>query len=110
MTIANRDPITTVLAAIKEDLGIDAAYSHFTNGHAYPHLIYIGAGQSQLLADGTAYWRGPTYQVELYFTRKDEAVEAAVEDRFLAGGWNYSKSDDAYIEDEGVYVIFYDLS
>lgn len=109
--ISNRDSITTVLADIKQTLGIESAYSHFAKTNVrYPNLVYIGSGQTQLQADGTAYWRGNTYQVELYFKKKDETVEAAVEDAFLAGGWNYSKSDDAYIDDEGVFVIYYDLS
>lgn len=108
--ISNRKPITAVLDTIKTTLGIDSAYSHFVDGHSYPHLVYIGSGQSQLLADNTAVWRGNTYQVELYFTKKDETLETAIEDEFLAGGWNYSKASDSYIDDEGVFVIFYDLS
>lgn len=108
--ISNRDDITTVLAGIKEDLGIDSAYSHFSSEPRYPVLTYIGNGQSQLLADGTAYWKADTYQVELNFLKKDPSLEAAIEDAFLAGGWNYSKSEDTYLDDEGVYVIFYQLS
>lgn len=108
--ISNRDDITTVLAGIKQDLGIDSAYSHFSSKPEYPVLTYIGSGQSNLLADGTTYWRGNTYQVELNFLKKDPALEAAVEDAFLAGGWNFSKSEDTYLEDEGVYLIFYQLS
>lgn len=108
--ISNRASIVEVLQGIQEDLGIDSAYSHFSNGHKFPYLVYIGTGQTQLQADGTAYWRGNTYQVELYFLKKDEALETAIEDAFLAGGWNYSKSDDSYIDDMGAFVIFYDLS
>lgn len=109
MAISNRKPLTEVLAGIKTDLGIDSAYSHFINGAKTPYLIYIGTGQSQLLADGSAYWRDNTYQVELYYKVKDESLEAAIEGAFLAGGWNYSKGTDAYMADEGLFVIFYDL-
>lgn len=108
--IANRASIVEVLNGIKDDLGIESAYSHFSDGHAFPYLVYIGSGQSQLLADGTTYWRGNTYQVELYYLKKDESLERSIEDAFLAGGWNYSKSDDSYIDDMGAFVIFYDLS
>ena len=108
--ISNREPITAVLASIKTETGIESAYSHFTNGHDYPYIVYIGNGQAQLLADGSAYWRGNTYQVELYFAKKDEALETAIEDELLAGGWNYTKSTDSYIEDEGIFVIFYEVS
>ena len=108
--ISNRQSIVEVLQGIQEDYAIDSAYSHFVDGHAFPYLVYIGTGQTQLQADGTAYWRGNTYQVELYFLKKDETIETAIEDAFLAGGWNYSKSEDTYIEDMGAFVIFYDLS
>lgn len=108
--ISNREPITDVLSAIKTAYDIDSVYSHFTNGHTYPFLAYIGNGQSQLMADGTAYWRGNTYQVELYFKKKDESLEEDIEDAFLAGGWNFSKSEDVYISDEGVFYITYQLS
>lgn len=104
--ISNRKPITEVLA----DTGIAAAYSHFVDGHEYPYLVYIGSGQENLLADNTTVWRGNTYQLEYYYTIKNEEAETAIEDAILAGGWNYSKSSDSYIEDEGVFVIFYDVS
>jgi hypothetical protein len=109
-TISNRQTLAEVFAAIKEDQGIDAVYSHYKNGHALPYLAYIGTGQTQLRADGTAYWAANTYQVELYYSKKDETLEAAIEAAFLAGGWGYSKSEDAYLEDEGVFLIFYQLS
>lgn len=108
--ISNRQSIVEVLQGIQEDYGIDSAYSHFANGHPFPYLAYIGTGQTHLQADGTAYWRGNTYQVELYFLKKDETLEKSIEDAILAGGWNYSKSEDAYIEDMGAFVIYYDLS
>lgn len=108
--ISNRLTLAEIFAGIKDDLGIDAVYSHFTNGHSLPYMAYIGNGQTQMLADGTAYWRTNTYQVELYFQKKDETLESSIEEAFLAGGWNYSKSDDAYLEDEGIFVIFFDLS
>ena len=34
-------------------------------------------------------------------------MEAAIEDNFLADGYIYSKSEDTYIDGEGVYVIYY---
>ena len=109
-TISNRKSLSEVFADIKASHGIDAVYSHFKNGHALPYLAYIGTGQTQLRADGTAYWSANTYQVEFYFQKKDEALEAAVEAAFLDGGWGYSKSDDVYLEDEGVFFIIYDIS
>lgn len=108
--INNREDIVTVLAGITQDYHIPAVYSHFENGSSLPYIAYIGGGQTQLQADSTTYWRANTYQVELYFKAKDETLEKNIEDAFIAGGWKFSKSDDAYIDDEGIYLIYYDLS
>ncbi len=108
--ISNREDIVTVLAGITQDYHIPAVYSHFVNGSSLPYIAYIGGGQTQMQADSTTYWRANTYQVELYFAKKDEALETAIEDAFIEGGWKFSKSDDAYIDDEGIYLIYYDLS
>ena len=108
--ISDRADIVTVFADIEYELGIPAVYSHFVNGSSLPYLAYIGNGQTQMQADSEVYWRANTYQVELYYEKKDEALEEAIEDIFIADGWKFSKSEDAYIEDEGIYLIFYDLS
>ena len=42
-----------------------------------------------------------------YFKEKNEANEKAIEDILLADGYNYEKSDDVYIESEGLFVIYY---
>lgn len=108
--ISSREDITTVLANIKQKTGAAWVYSHFKNGHSLPYIAYIGAGQTRFQAEDTTYWRSDTYQVELYFKDKDPALEAAIEDEILAGGWTYEKSDDAYLDDEGIYLIYFYLS
>lgn len=103
--------IVETLTTISQTLGISVCYSHFINSEPIPpYIAYIGNGQTQLSADDTAYWRRNTYQVELYFAKKNEAVEASIEDALLADGWRYSKSDDAFEESQGLYVIFYDVN
>lgn len=108
--ISDRKDIAEVLGGITEDYGVPAVYSHFENGSSLPYIAYIGGGQTQLQADSTTYWRANTYQVELYFSRKDEALEAHIEEAFIEGGWKFAKSEDAYIDDEGIYLIYYDLT
>lgn len=83
------------------------AYSHFKTPQTPPYLIYIGNGQNTLPADNTLYWRSNTYQVEYYYTEKSETNEAAIEDALLAAGFVYEKSEDVYLEDEGVFLIYY---
>lgn len=87
--------------------GLPCAYSHFREPVEPPFLVYLGSGQNNLLADNTLYWRENTYQVEYYFKEKDEVMEALIEDTILADGYRFTKSEDTYIEDEDVFVIYY---
>lgn len=101
------------MATITETLAglpIPAAYSHFKTRQEPPFVVYIGAGQTQFDGDDTLYWRRNTYQIEYYFTEKNEANETALEDALLAGGFKFTKSGDTFIEDMGVFVIFYDVN
>ena len=88
---------------------LPCAYSHFKTKQSPPYIVYIGNGQDVLEADNTHYWRENTYQVEYYFTTKNETNEANIEDALLENGYNYTKSEDVYIEDEGVFVIYYQI-
>ena len=92
--------------------GLPCAYSHFNKREgqppqAPPYLVYMGNGQDVMEADDTLYWRENNYRVEYYFTEKDEAMEADIEDALLDAGFLFTKSEDAYIESEGVFVIYY---
>lgn len=89
--------------------GLPVRYSHFTAPQDPPFLVYLGNGADTFDADNTTIWRRNTYQVEYYYKTKDETAEAAIEDALLAAGWRFDKSADAFIEDEGVFVIYYTL-
>lgn len=90
-----------------QSTGLPCAYSHFKTAQAPPYIVYIGNGQETMQADNTHYWRENSYQVEYYYTEKNEANEAAIEDALLGSGYLYDKSEDIYIEDQGVFVIYY---
>ncbi len=90
-----------------QSTGLPCAYSHFKTTQTPPYIVYIGNGQDVLNADNTHYWRRNTYQVEYYFTTKNESNEAAIEDALLDNGFIYEKSEDVYIEDQDVFVIYY---
>ena len=87
--------------------GLPCAYSHFRTNQSPPYIVYIGNGQEVFEADNTHYYRENNYQVEYYFTTKDESNEASIEDELLGAGYLYEKSEDIYIEDQGVFVIYY---
>ena len=92
-----------------QSTGLPCAYSHFKKKQEPPYIVYIGSGQDIFDADNTHYYRNNNYQVEYYFTAKNESNEAAIEDALLENGYNYTKSEDVYIEDEGVFVIYYQI-
>lgn len=98
-----RENIYSVLTATN----LPCAYSHFNTDQEPPYLVYIGAGQTVERADNTHYWSENTYQVEYYYKTKDETNEAAIEAALLAGGYQFEKSEDNYLEDENVFVIYY---
>ena len=102
------------LFQILETAGLPCAYSHFRNddGNAPkepPYIVYIGTGQNDMAADNTYIWAKNLYQIEYYFTKKDEAKEALIEKLLLENSYNYTKSEDVYIESEDVFVIYYNV-
>lgn len=97
---------------ILQQTGLPCAYSHFSEEDSPadpPYIVYLGGGQNNFEADNTYYYQRNRYQIEYYFTKKDEDVEAQIEQLLLANGYLYDKSDDVYIEDEGVFVIYYNV-
>lgn len=92
---------------ILQSVGLPCSYSHFRKDQAPPYIVYIGDGQDQFDADNTHYWRDNRYQIEYYFTKKNEEVETEIENKLLENGYLYDKSEDVYIESEDVFVIYY---
>ena len=96
----------TIFKTLKKT-GLPCVYSHFAKPQKPPYLAYIGRGQNTFGADNTWHWKKNQYQVEYYFTEKDESKESAIESALLAEGYNYEKSEDIFIESENVFVIYY---
>ena len=94
---------------VLQSTGLPCVYSHFKTKQEPPYLVYIGGGQNTMDADNTHYWRENTYQVEFYFTEKNETLETEIEDALLANGFLYEKSEDVFIEEEDVHVIYYSI-
>ena len=92
---------------VLKSAGLPCSYSHFQKKIEPPYLVYIGSGQDTFGADNTWYHRENTYQVEYYFTTKNEANETAIENALLENGYNYEKSEDIFLEDEGLFLIYY---
>ena len=94
---------------VLQSTGLPCAYSHFRKPQSPPYIVYIGDGQETFEADNTHYYRQNTYQVEYYFTTKNESNEVSIEDALLEAGYLYEKSEDVYIEDQNVFVIYYNI-
>jgi hypothetical protein len=93
-----------------QQLDIPVAYSHFKEDQAPPYVVYIGNGQDQYMADDGVYKKSNVYQVEYYFTKKNEALEDEIEQTLTEALFVYEKSADTWLEDEEVFVIYYDVA
>ena len=101
-----------ILTDPNSGLGLPCVYSHFRDEdvpESPPYLVYIGSGQDHFEADNSYYWSRNRYQIEYYFTEKNEAQEKAIEEVLLDNGYLYTKSEDVYIEEMGVFVIYYNV-
>ena len=92
---------------VLQSTGLPCAYSHFKKAVEPPYLVYIGGGQDVLEADNTHYWRNNQYQVEYYFDKKNERNEEAIEEALVADGYLFEKSEDIYLEQDDVFLIYY---
>lgn len=90
-----------------QSTGLPCVYSHFKSKQKPPCIVYIGDGQDIFEADNTYYWTQNKYQVEYWFIEKNEINEANIEKALLDNGYRYEKSEDIFIETEGVFVIYY---
>lgn len=86
---------------------LPCAYSHFKKTQKPPYIVYVGSGQDTLEADNTIYHKSNRYQVEYYYTAKNESNEEAIENALADNGFLYEKSEDLYLEDEEVFLIYY---
>ncbi len=101
------EKLKTALQSITELADVPVFYALSKERTAPPYIAYSGTGQDVFDADNTHWWRKNTYQLEYYFTKKNEQTETAIEDALLASGFLYDKSEDVPLESEDVYVIYY---
>lgn len=99
--------IYEILAAIKTAQGIPFAYMNFKKQTSPPFIIYYGNGQYTDFADDKIDWKKNSYVIQFYFSKKDEAIEDAIEKALVDGGFNYTKAQDIYVESEDLYYCQY---
>ncbi len=91
------------------ETGLPVAYGFFKEPQKLPYICYTGAGQENFSADDTYIYSEDSWQIEYYFKHKDTTLEAAIEQALLTDGYHYEKSEDNYIEDDRVFVIYYNV-
>lgn len=92
-----------------QSTGLPCAYSHFKKAQKPPYIVYIGSGQETFEADNVVYHKVNEYQVEYYFTAKNETNEEAIERALTDNGFLYSKTEDIYLDDQEVFLIYYNV-
>lgn len=103
----------SIYEIIEQRTGIPVVYSHFKKAGSVPkeppYFAVMGAGQSNFKADSTYYYSRNLLRLEYYFAKKNSTMEATIEEILLDNGLLYTKSEDVYIEEEGVFVIYYEF-
>lgn len=92
-----------------EDFNLPVAYGYHSTEQHLPYICLMGAGQDTFAGDDTFIYKQDRTQIELYFKKKNPAIEQALESLLLENGYLYEKSEDVYIEDEDVFMIYYDV-
>jgi len=101
--------IYEILTDAQTGLGIPVTYGYFTEDAELPFIALMGSGQDTFKADNTFMCRRDRTQIEYYFKVKDPAKEEQLESLLLSNNLLYTKSEDNYISDEDVFVIYYDV-
>ena len=90
-----------------EKTGLPVRYGLFKEPQEPPFIVYMGDGQEKTAGDDTYVDTQNNYRIEYYFIEKSSTNEEAIEAALLADGWLYEKSEDIYIEDEKIFVVYY---
>lgn len=92
-----------------KEIGLPVVYSHSKKGVKTPYLAYLGAGQNQFKADNTRFDYQNLYQLEYYFDKKNEELESSIEEKILEKGYHFEKSEDVFLDEEDVFLIYYQI-
>lgn len=92
-----------------QTLGLPVVYGRHTKKVTPPYLMLSGAGQDHFEADTTYYVSKDRWTVEYYYTAKDPTIEGKIEALLLANNYRYDKSEDLYLDDQEVFMIYYDF-
>lgn len=88
--------------------GIPVAYNVFRTPQEAPYICYIVTGSDNVSADNAVWKQGQNVQIELYTKVKDISVEKQIEE-VLQDASLFFQSDEAFLDDENVYMKTYTI-
>ncbi len=94
--------------------GLPVAYSQFdaddyeNESPEPPYIVYLFNRSDDIKADNHNYKEISAYQVELYTTKKDVAIENLVQNKFKELRIPYEKSE-LRLDTEGLYQVTYEV-
>ncbi len=102
------------LKTILDETGLPVAYDHFTETDQtpipeLPFIVYREEESAHLNADNTIYHRVQDYSIELYTKIKDPELEDELELVLLANDLPFSTSATLWIEEEKMFVKYYEV-
>ena len=89
-------------------LGIPVAYSHFANGQKPPFITFRRVDGNNIFADDRVWVKRQSYDIELYTDKKDEELEAKLEDLLDEYVGEYEVTE-TYMEDERLFETVYEI-
>lgn len=97
----------TIYEVLSSVSGISAYYGTASGDVALPFIVYMGDGQDTFSSDNIIYWKKEKYRAEYYFKVKSETNESAIETALNNNGFFYEKSEDTWMQDQEIFVIYY---
>jgi hypothetical protein len=96
-----------LIQALKS-LGMPVAYSEFTSPQTPPFICCQHVYSRDIMADNQNYVEVGFYQIELYTSKKDPAVEKLVQDKLKELKLPYSKIE-TWLDDDKVFQVIYEV-
>ncbi len=96
------------LKRLLDATGYPVAYSHFNKLVEPPFITYLVDNNPNFIADNRVYHKIKDIDIELYTTKKDEAVEQVLEDLLDQNDIPYEPYE-MYIESEKLFQKIYEV-
>ena len=97
------------LCVILNSSGIPFKYHHFSSNPPIPYGSYLFEDSEPVFADGITALEFDKVRIELYLDEKSPETEQKLTDALTNAGIAYTKIDEAYIEEEKLYQIVYEI-